>query len=347
MPRTLYARARHRTERTPARRFWFVVLLAFGVIVVGALGAVGVTAWNLTRSFDAVEKIPSAFPAADVERPPVAEGAAALSMNFLLLGSDSRGDDLGSLADVSGQRSDTIVIVHVPADRAYVTVMSIPRDTWLDIPGYGEAKINAALSVGGVPLAVQTVESLIGSRIDHVAMVDFTGFEAVTDALGGVDVDNPIAFESYHLSGRTFPQGVQHLNGAEALAFARERYAFSDGDFQRVRNQQLLIRSLLSELMHKSTVTDPGTMGALIGAITPHLAIDETLSSTDLVNLGLDLRAVRTDDVTFFTIPTTGTGTSADGQSIVNLDWAALPALQEAYRSDALAGGLPQLQAIG
>ena len=264
--------ARHRAVQPASRRFWFVVLLAFGVIIVSALGVVGSIGWNLARSFDSVEKIPAAFPTADVERPAAAKGPAALSMNFLLLGSDSRGAHRSSLANISGERSDTIVIVHVPADRAHLTVMSIPRDSWLDIPGHGRAKINAALSVGGVPLAVQTVESLIGSRIDHVAVVDFAGFEAVTDALGGVDVDNPIGFES-SLNGHTFPQGTQRLNGAEALAFARERYAFTDGDFQRVRNQQLLIRSLLSGVMHKSTVIDPGTMGALIGAVTPHLEI--------------------------------------------------------------------------
>ena len=88
-------------------------------------------------------------------------------------------------------------------------------------------------------------------------------------------------------------------------------------------------------------------MGALIGAVTPHLAIDEELSSTDLVALGVELRDVRTDAVAFFTIPTAGTGTSADGQSIVNLDWTALPAVQDAFRADTLDGVAQQLQAAG
>jgi LCP family protein required for cell wall assembly len=347
MPEVHNVPTRHEAAPPPGRRAWRIVFVVFGLFAAAVFTVAGVTVWNLSRSFDAVEKIPEAFPAADVARPPVAEGPAAKSLNFLLLGSDSRGATMGSLANLSGQRSDTIVIVHVPADRAHLSVMSIPRDTWLEIPGYGEAKINAALSLGGVPLAVQTVESLIGARIDHVAVVDFAGFKGVTNALGGVDVDNPIEFESYHLKGHVFPKGAQHLDGGEALAFARERYAFADGDFQRVRNQQLIIRALLIGLMHKSTVTNPGTMSALIDAVTPHLAIDSSLSSTDLVTLGLELSAVRADDVTFFTIPTNGTGTSADGQSIVNLDWSALPTLQEAYRSDSLVGGLPQLEAAG
>nr|WP_297366257.1 LCP family protein [Cryobacterium sp.] len=186
-------------------------------------------------------------------------------------------------------------------------------------------------------------------RVDHVALVDFAGFKAVTDALGGVDVNNPIAFDSYYLQGRYFPAGAQHLDGTEALAFVRERAAFADGDFQRVRNQQLLIGALLGGLMNQETLTDPAKVGSVIGAITPHLAIDEELTPVDLAALGVALREVRVDDVAFFTIPTAGTSgkIGVDGHAIVNLDWAAVPALQEAFRSDTLSGVVPQLQAAG
>ena len=347
MPEVQNVSTRHQAPPPPGRRAWRIVFVLFGVFAVVALSVAAVTVSNLARSFESVEKISEAFPTDEAARPPVATGAAASAMNFLLLGSDSRGDSTGSIADLSGQRSDTIVVVHVPADRQSLSVMSIPRDSWLEVPGFGDAKINAALAYGGVPLAVQTVEGVLGARIDHVAVVDFAGFAAMTDALGGVDIDNPIAFESYHLAGYAFPQGMQHLNGTEALAFARERYAFADGDFQRVRNQQLLISALLSGLMHKSVLSNPVTMGGVVDAVRPHLAIDDELSATALVNLGVELRDVRSTDVTFFTIPTTGTGTSADGQSIVNLDWTALPALQEAYRSDSVAAVVRPLQAAG
>ena len=346
MPATPHP-SRHRAAPSRGRKAWQIIFISFAVFAVVVIGAATATVYNVVRTFDAVEKIPEAFPDAAAVRPPALEGKAAQSMNFLLLGSDTRGESTGSLANISGERSDTMVVVHIPADRKQLSVMSIPRDSWLEIPGNGEAKINAAMSWGGVPLAVQTVESLIGARIDHVAMVDFAGFKGVTDALGGVDVDNPIPFNSYHLKGHEFPQGVQHLDGTEALAFARERYAFTDGDFQRVRNQQLLIGSLLSGLMHKSTLADPGKMAAVVNAVTPHVAIDSTLSTTDLVALGLELRDVRATDVTFFTIPTVGPGTSADGQSIVNIDWATLPSLQDGFRSDTLGAVAPQLQAAG
>ncbi|MGY4859459.1 LCP family protein [Cryobacterium sp. AP23] len=344
MPTAQHAQPRHQAPPPTGRRAWRIVFVVFGLFAVVVMGVAAVTVMNLTSSFDAVEKIPEAFPTDEAARPPAATGEAATAMNFLLLGSDTRGATSSSIANIAGQRSDTIVIVHVPADRKHLTVMSIPRDSWLAIPGHGDAKINAALAYGGVPLAVQTVESVIGSRIDHVAVVDFAGFKAVTDALGGVDIDNPIAFDSYHLKGQTFPQGVQHMDGTQALAFVRERYAFEDGDFQRVRNQQLLIRALLSGLMHKSVLANPVTMGSVIQAIQPHVAVDDGLTSGALAALGAELNGVRSEDVSFFTVPTAGTGTSPDGQSIVNLDWAALPGVQEAFRADTMEAITPEVQ---
>jgi len=329
----------------PRSKTWRIVLLVNGVIALVVAGLITAVLWSLTSSFESVERIPFAFPP-EGARPPVATGAATEALNFLLLGSDNRGD-AGSMTDLAGQHSDTIVIVHVPADRSNLSVMSIPRDVGVDVPGQGETSISAALSLGGVPLAVQAVEGVIGVRVDHVALVDFAGFRAVTDALGGVDVNNPVPFDSYYLEGHYFPAGAQHLDGTEALAFVRERAAFPEGDMQRVRNQQLLIRALMGGLMQQETLTDPGKVGAVIGAVTPHLAIDEELTSGDLAALGVAMRDVRVEDVAFFTIPTAGLSgqTGVDGHAIVNLDRAALPALQEAFRTDSLGGVVPQLQA--
>jgi LCP family protein required for cell wall assembly len=347
MPTAQRVPARHQAPPPPGHRGWRIVFVAFSLFAVVVIGVAAVTVWNLAKGFEAVEKIPNAFPTDEAARPPEPTGQAASALNFLLLGSDTRGATSSSIANLAGQRSDTIMVVHVPADRQHLSVMSIPRDSWLELPGHGEAKINAALAHGGVPLAVQTVEGVIGARIDHVAVVDFTGFKAVTDALGGVDINNPIAFDSYHMKGHSFPQGVQHLDGTQALAFARERYAFSDGDFQRVRNQQLLTSSLLSGLMHKSVLANPATMSAVIGAVQPHVAVDDGLTPGALVALGAELSALRAGDVTFFTIPTDGTGRSEDGQSIVNLNWEALPGVQEAFRSDTLDVVAPQILATG
>ena len=321
----------------PRRKGWRIAIIAIGAIVLLVAGAAGVFAWSLSSTFNSqTTKLPDAFPSEESGRPAILEGEAAKSQNILLLGSDTTGENDGSIADLTGQRSDAIMVVHVPANRKNIYVMSILRDSWLDIPGEGEAKINAALSLGGVPLAVQTVEGLLGARIDHVAIIDFEGFKGVTDALGGVDIDNPIAFDSYHLKRHYFPEGAQRVNGAEALAFVRERYAFADGDFQRARNQQVFIKAVLGKTLSAETLTSPGKVSGLIGAVAPFLAVDDGLNAAYAAGLGVELRGVRVDDVTFFTLPTTGTGTSPDGQSIVIIDQDKLTGVQKAFQTDTL-----------
>ncbi|RAG68396.1 LytR family transcriptional regulator, partial [Burkholderia multivorans] len=132
-------------------------------------------------------------------------------------------------------RSDSILVMHLPENGSNVQIMSIPRDSWVDIEGQGKAKINAALSYGGLPLAVKTVSDFIGTPIDHVAIIDFEGFKGLTDSLGRVRVNSEQAFTQ---NGYTFEKGENLLNGDEALTFVRERKSFKDGDFQRARNQQ-------------------------------------------------------------------------------------------------------------
>ncbi|WP_166784519.1 MULTISPECIES: LCP family protein [Cryobacterium] len=336
----------------PKRRGLRIVVIAIVAVFLLVVGAVGVYAWSLSNTFDTqTVKIPDVFPD-ETSRPTVppvdaSSGQSTSGQNILLLGSDTRGANDGSIADLTGQRSDTIMVVHVPADRENIFVMSVMRDSWLEIPGRGKAKINAAMSYGGVPLAVQTVEGLLGARIDHVAIVDFTGFKGITDALGGVDIDNPIGFDSSHLKGRYFAEGTHLLNGTEALAFVRERYAFSDGDFQRARNQQAFIKAVLGKSLTAETLTNPAKISGLVGAIAPYLAVDDGLDSAYVAGLAVELRDVRVGDVTFFTLPTTGTGTSPDGQSIVVIDQDKLKAVQKGFQTGTLDAVQPELQPAG
>jgi len=216
------------------------------------------------------------------------------------------------------------MVVHVPAGRENIYGMSILRDSWLDIPGEGESKINVALAMGGVPLAVQAVEGLLGARIDHAAIIDFEGFKGVTDALGGADIDNPIAYDTNHLKRHYFPEGSQSVTGAEALAFVRERYAFPDGDFQRARNQQVFINAVLGKTLSAETLTSPGKVSGLIGVVAPSLAVDDGLNAAYAVGLGVELRAVRVDDVTFSTLPTSGIGTAPPDTRLSSSNRASL-----------------------
>ncbi len=314
-----------------------VLLSALGLVLVAVLVAVAYLA-SLARSFDTqTVKIPSPFPAETVRPAKPTAGPAANAMNVLLLGSDSRGDsvNIAEQGGASNQRSDTMLWVHIPADRKSIYMMSIMRDTWVDIPGVGQAKINAAMAYGGVPLVVQTLEGLFDSRIDHVAIVDFEGFKAITDALGGVEVNVPLAFTT--LDGKlSFAAGPQKMNGDQALAFVRERYAFSDGDYQRVKDQQIFLKAVLDTVLTPATLANPLKVSELVGKVSPYISVDQGLDSAAVGELALSLNSVRGSDVHSFTLPTLGTGTSADGQSIVLRDGAAIAAIGQALKDDSL-----------
>lgn len=315
-----------------------VVLLSALALFVAAAVVSTVFVSNLAHTFDTnVQQLPMAFPNESLRPVKPTEGPASVAMNILLLGSDSRGDpvDLAEEGQASNQRSDTMMWVYIPADRKNIYMMSIMRDTWVNIPGMGEAKINAAMAYGGVPLVVQTLEGLFGNRIDHVAVVDFQGFKAITDALGGVQVNVPIPFTSTH--GKfTFTAGPQTMNGDQALGFVRERYAFSDGDYQRVKDQQIFLKAVMGSVFTPATMANPVKVSGLVGKVSPFIAVDQGLDSGAVASLALGLRNVRGPDVKSFTLPTLGTGTSDDGQSIVLRDDAAISAIAGALTNDSL-----------
>ena len=308
------------------------VLLGFvAVFLVVAIGA-GVFAFNLANSFNSKsQKIEQAFPA-ETARPAKVEAGAT---NFLLLGSDSRAAALGSAeaGDSSDQRSDTMMWVHIPKDHKNIYMMSIMRDTWVQIPGRGQAKMNAAMALGGIPLVVQTLEGMFGTRLDHVAVIDFEGFKAMTDALGGVNVNVPVAFNTKQFS---FAEGKQQLSGEQALAFVRERKAFSDGDYQRVKNQQIFLKALMSKFLTAETLTNPGKISSLVDTVSPYISADKSLDAAAAGSLAIGLRDVRGSDVVSFTLPTLGVGTSNDGQSIVLRDDAAIKNIGKALAENSL-----------
>lgn len=325
-------------ERAPAKKkkktlFW--VLGAFLVVLLIA----GALVWAALAKLGNFETIESAFP--DESLRPVAsepaEGEDDASMNILLLGSDSRADTSTPVLDDIGNRADTIMVAHIPSDRSGVHMMSIMRDSWLEIPGHGHAKVNAAMAYGGVPLMVQTVEGLLDQRIDHVAVVDFNGFENMTDALGGVEINNPRAFS---VSGTQFAQGPINLNGEEALKFVRSR-DFPDGDYTRVENQQLFMRSMAGEILSRDTLTSPGKLNDLVDATTPYVALDGDFGTGTMVGLGTSMSSVRANDITSFTLPTAGLGTEGGGQSVVYVDWDELEEVQERFKNDDLADYQP------
>lgn len=331
-------------EPTPKRHRSRLVItllsLTAGIlaIVVGLGVAFGIYAGNLAGTFNSkTDKITNAFPSG--KRPVESKTGAT---NILLMGSDSRGDATSiDDSEASDQRTDTMMLVHIDADRKAVWVMSIMRDLWVDIPGHGEHKINAAFAYGGSALTVKTIEQLLDTRIDHVAIVDFQGFEGMTDALGGVDVESPADFTA---RGQHFTKGKNHVNGEQALKFVRERYSFADGDYTRVANQQAFLRAIVDKTISKDTLMSPGKITDFVGALSKYLSVDETLTASEIAKLGVSLRGLGKSDVHFFTIPTGGTGSSADGQSIVLQNPLDMPDLRSALATDSLADFKPANQ---
>lgn len=257
--------------------------------------------------------------------------ANTASTDILLLGSDQRS---GTEAQyVTGARADTIMVLHIPEDGSAAYLISIMRDTWVNIPGYGSHKVNAGLNYGGVDLQVATIEQLLGIQMDHVAEIDFQGFKALVDTLGGVTVQVPFTFSS---GPYTYTAGSQTLDGGEALQFVRERYSFSDGDYQRVRNQRAFLRGVYNELKADGALSSASKLLQMIESVSPYMSVDQGLSPSAIVGIAQPVLSNGNTQLVSMTLPNAGTGWSWDGQSIVVLDAAATSALSYALQTDTM-----------
>lgn len=324
--------SRRRSERASRRsgRAWKAVLfavLATALVVVGGTAAAGF--WvksSLTKNLETIGDPFAALPT----RPPVQSVAPGENpaVNILVLGSDSRisaGDP--SQWAAGAQRTDAMMVAQIAGDRKSVSVMSIPRDSWVEIPGYGQAKINAAYSFGGPTLAIQAVEALTGVHIDHFVIADFESFARITDELGGVTINLK---SPQTINGTEFNSGAQLLDGSQALAYVRERKNLAEGDFDRVRRQQAWMRAIVRQVLQKGTLSSPTELYSFLKVASSSVAVDEGFSLDQMQVLAESLKNVGSG-ITFFTVPTAGTGTSSDGQSIVLLDEAADAPIFEAF----------------
>jgi LCP family protein required for cell wall assembly len=296
------------------RALALIALLASALTVAGA----GAGWWLANHYLDRVDRIGGAFAGlGDAGRPPHSSGPAGAPPPtvFLIAGSDTPTGRTGGGPDATG-RADVLMLVRVDGDRRHVTAVSIPRDSWVPVPGQGVRKINAALSLGGPPLLVRTVEAVTGIRVDHLVLIDFTGFVGLTDALGGVDVDVAQTSTAW---GRTFPAGRDHLDGRSALRYVRERKDLPDGDLDRVRRHQNYLRAMAAKLAAGGGLGDPAHRAALAHALLGAVAVDDQLGNDAMLNVIDSLSAVPASGLTFLTAPVRGTGREG-AQSVVYLD---------------------------
>jgi LCP family protein required for cell wall assembly len=317
------------------------VLLVAGV-------AIGGYAYNLNRQFNNIARVDSTGTLDEEERPDPDKGNA---LNVLLLGSDRGETSLEGYQDTTlsedaanpewpagKYRSDTIMVLHISADRKSVYLISIPRDTLTMIydengDEAGMAKINSAFSDYGPAGAISTVEHLTDLRMKHLAVIDWDGFKDLSKAVGGVRVYIP--YTSYDSNQDiTWEKGWKKLQGKRALQYVRTRHGLVRGDFERIERQQNFIRALMKKMLSSGTLTNPVKLTNTLGAVTSNLTVDQQWESGDIRALALSLRGISADDVTFMTAPIAGTETVDPYGSIVRLKEQQSEELYQAVRRD-------------
>lgn len=316
-----------RAPRTRGARIRRAVAITVAVLVLLVVGLVAGYLLFLNHTVTANVKHESLLPTPGVSgasAAPTRRPGTADAQNILMIGSDAR-------PGLAGGRSDVIVLMHVAGDRKTVTLVHFPRDLYVSVPGHGKDKINAAFAYGGAPLLVETLQNLVGVPIDHVAVIGFDGFQRMTDAVGGVNVyvEEPGSTTQY-----TYHKGYQHMDGAEALAFVRERHALSEGDISRGKRQQAFIKALMLKALSRDVLTNPIRLAQFIDAGTKNLTVDNGFSVADMRSEAFDMRNLRSSDVAFVTAPFTGFGTAPNGGSIDLVDENGMRALGEALQSD-------------
>ena len=255
--------------------------------------------------------------------------------NWIITGSDSRQglsrqqeNQLATGHDVSGQRSDTIMLLHIPGNGGKPTLVSLPRDLYVVIPGYGQNKLNAAFAFGGPTLLAQTVQNYTGLRVDHYMEIGFGGLVSVVDAVGGVNICVKHALHDT-ASGLNLQPGCQTLSGGQALGYVRDRHSFTASDLQRVQDQRAFLRALLARATSPAVFLNPFAAVPTATNSVNALTVDQGTHLYQLIRVAFALRGPQTT-----TVPVAGGTTTASGQDVLLTDHAKATALFDDLGSD-------------
>jgi LCP family protein required for cell wall assembly len=328
-----------RAQPGPARkgiRWGRIVIITIAVLFATVAAAVGYFGLKLNQSVTSISRDSSLLPTGS--RPPSnTVNATYTAMNILLIGTDSRGSDQG--------RSDTFIILHISADRKSVYLVSFPRDMWVTVPGYGLNKINAGYSFGGSALAVSTIETLTGSRIDHVVVTDFSNFIQLVDTVGPITVDNPvastrIATDQHGVKYNFMTKGpLQLTDGNMALAYVRERENLPNGDLDRTLRQRAFIKALALKVATPDVFANPVKLNAVMETVGKYVSVDPGMTNNVIYSLGLSMTGITNpSQIHMVMAPISGFGKSPDGtQDIDIVDKAGVTALGKALQGDTMA----------
>ena len=337
LPPALHPRGRAAARASGGGRTGVRLVRILAAVLSFSILAASGYAWasyqNFTSGLTRIDGVPGSK-AADKD------GAA---LNILLIGDDHRPahasqsllHQLGTQQDGGGINTDTMLLLHLPAHGGAPTAISFPRDSWVEIPGYGHGKLNSAFArgaangggdAGGVRLLINVLQNMTGLTVDHFVRVSLLGFYDIAKALGPLQVClNHAARDSY--SGINLPAGVSTLDAQQALAFVRQRHGLPRGDLDREVRQQYFLSAELHKVVSAGTLLNPAKQQQLLSAVSSAMQTDTGL---DLLDLATRVQGVSPDKVTFATIPITGTPTITDDNgnrvSIVQVDFAAIPA---------------------
>ncbi|WP_163504900.1 LCP family protein [Fodinicola acaciae] len=273
--------------------------------------------------------------AAQVNRADLLPGATAARgpMTILMLGSDNFENNRG-YQGITGQRSDAIIVLHVDRDFRHVSAISIQRDAYVNVPAAGpwhggKTKINAALAYGGAPLAVRTVQGLLGVRIDHVMVVGFGAVHTATDAVGGVNVkiDKPVYDNQFHIH---WPAGWNHLTGKQAEFYLRQRHGLPNGDFDRMKRHQQFLRALMYKGLSLGMRGDVIRLDQALSAVAKSTTVDRGMP---VKNLAVAVAKLDVGAITYGSLHMKGAMTINHIQ-YQEVDPTAVAALARAIKSD-------------
>jgi LCP family protein required for cell wall assembly len=317
----------HRSTPAALRPLVLGLLL---LLIVVLIGGVALTRRLVAQDLDDnIVRVPDAFAGLEAAARPPATGA----LTFLVVGVDSRtesiADDAGGV-DLATQPAEVMMVARINAERTGASVVSIPSDSWVPIPGYGYNKINAAYGLGGPPLLIKTVEQLTGIRVDHFGLFDFAGIRTIVDSVDGIDVQVANATSS---EGVVFNEGTNHLDGAEALAYARQTRGLPRGDLDRVLRQQNVLRALLDKTIEADLSANPLQLYRLLSAVSRSANLDDTVSEGGVAELRNELRTLQPAEMNFLRAPVRGFGQEGS-QPVIYVDDQRADVLWSALRSD-------------
>ncbi|MCR6483134.1 LCP family protein [Amycolatopsis sp. OK19-0408] len=328
--------------------------VAVGVVSTLVLAATGFAWTQLSKLDNGIVTADVIPPSAQVDEEDAPPGEPLkVAQNILLVGIDARTDAYGNplpqnvldalhagSGEDGGDTTDTMIVVHIPAGGAAATAISIPRDSYVDIAGgYGKHKINSAYSRGknasmsglraeglsgpqlevaanaaGAKTAIQTVEKFTGLTINHYAAINLAGFDALSQAVGGVEVCLKAPVHDTY-SGADFAAGPQTLSGAQALAFVRQRHGLQNGDLDRIARQQAFLSGMAKKVLSAGTFTDVSKLNSLVSAVQGAVVLDK---GWDVLSFAQQLRGMTSGAIGFATIPVQSLSlpTPSDGDAV-------------------------------